>query len=189
MGVEKKKDEEKEEGGSIKKVCMVFKRILKEDRVINYERLIQRFLKALNRGKGDKVFEELKSLNERNKEKGKMLGKELLEECKKEEMDFEKFLRLILEGADINVEDEEGKSALMHVAEHGYIEVVKLLIKLGVQVDLQDKYGQTALMHAAWNGNRETVSVLLNAGADPFIINNQWRRAYKFANDGYVKKI
>lgn len=38
-------------------------------------------------------------------------------------------VQLLLEsGADINIQDEDGSTALMCAAEHGYIDIVKILL-------------------------------------------------------------
>lgn len=42
---------------------------------------------------------------------------------------------LIIRGADINAVDDCGYSALHLACEHGYIEIVKLLLKSGAKVD------------------------------------------------------
>ncbi len=41
-----------------------------------------------------------------------------------------------------------GKAVLIHAANEGHIEVVKILIAAGADVDTRDKCGQTALNYA-----------------------------------------
>ncbi len=74
----------------------------------------------------------------------------------------------------------------MNAVEHGYLEVVKFLIKKGANVKVQDLMGETALMHAVkcdnltrsksvncgwsdwivlWDGSLEVVEFLIENGA------------------------
>jgi ankyrin repeat protein len=69
----------------------------------------------------------------------------------------------ILLGADINVKDLEGKTALMIATRKGRLEIVNALLKVkGVDVNLQDKLDRTALMAAVINDRIEIVKVLLS---------------------------
>ena len=68
-------------------------------------------------------------------------------------------------GAQVNMQDNNGMSALMAANIHGHTEVVKLLHEYGVQVDLQDSDGSTALMLACQNSHIQSIEVLLKHGA------------------------
>lgn len=61
---------------------------------------------------------------------------------------------LLENGADVNVRDDDGSTALMCAAEHGHMDAVKLLLKQAdVNVLAKDKDGLTALavaMEAGW---------------------------------------
>ena len=51
---------------------------------------------------------------------------------------------------DINLQDRNGDTALMHAATRGRLGVVRELLKRpGIDVNLQNRYGDTALMRAA----------------------------------------
>ncbi len=68
------------------------------------------------------------------------------------------------------------RTALMHAAEHGHVEVMRALLSAGAEVDAQavnhndfayDQTEDTALHDAARGGHVEAVTLLLEAGADP----------------------
>jgi serine/threonine-protein phosphatase 6 regulatory ankyrin repeat subunit A/serine/threonine-protein phosphatase 6 regulatory ankyrin repeat subunit B len=73
-------------------------------------------------------------------------------------------------GAHFDVQDENGKTALMYAAESNQIEVVKFLHgpnnNSAWDLDLKDDLGKTALMYAAENGNGEIVRYLLRKKAN-----------------------
>ena len=74
--------------------------------------------------------------------------------------------KLLEKGADVNEQDEDGKTARMNAAYWGYTKVVKLLIEKGADVNKQvPEYGFTALMYAAEEGHLEVVKLLLEKGA------------------------
>jgi len=56
---------------------------------------------------------------------------------------------LIGNGADVNLTDDHGVTALMFASSHEREEVVRLLISKGADVNAQDGDGETALMKAA----------------------------------------
>lgn len=55
---------------------------------------------------------------------------------------------LIDAGADVNVADEDGETALMAAAEKGHLTKVRLLIEKGANVNAKDKTGKSALQYA-----------------------------------------
>ncbi|KAM6967669.1 ankyrin repeat domain-containing protein 34A [Aplochiton taeniatus] len=76
-----------------------------------------------------------------------------------------KMVRYLLEkGADPNIPDKTGRTALMHAcAERAGKEVVSLLLENGADPSLKDYAGSSALVHAINRGDRDTLQVLLDA--------------------------
>ncbi|XP_072249548.1 ankyrin repeat domain-containing protein 34A [Leuresthes tenuis] len=77
----------------------------------------------------------------------------------------QKMVRYLLEkGADPNIPDKSGRTALMHAcAEQAGKEVVLLLLENGADPSLKDYSGSSALVHAINRGDRDTLQVLLDA--------------------------
>ena len=68
-----------------------------------------------------------------------------------------------MNGAQVDLQDGDGWSALMRASWHG--RCVKLLLENGAQIDLQDGKGYSALMHARRLGHNKVVSLLVEEGA------------------------
>ena len=70
-------------------------------------------------------------------------------------------VRYLLEkGADPNIPDKGGRTALMHAcAEQAGREVVSLLLENGADPSLKDYAGSSALVHAINRGDRDTLQV------------------------------
>jgi ankyrin repeat protein len=73
---------------------------------------------------------------------------------------------LVKQGADLNVQAKDGKTALMCAAENSYTATVELLVKKGAELNVQAKDGTTALMLALSHKDVATVALLLEKGAD-----------------------
>lgn len=73
-------------------------------------------------------------------------------------------------GADINVRDEEGKTALMYLAREGYLTLpmLEVFINNGVDINAQNEDGKTALILLADKGflSCELLDLFVNHGAD-----------------------
>jgi Ankyrin repeats (3 copies)/Ankyrin repeats (many copies) len=75
-------------------------------------------------------------------------------------------LRLLLEhGADINVQNRIGWTALHGASYKGALEVVRLLLERGADVEAKDNDGQTALQVAVRYGREKVVELLREHGA------------------------
>jgi ankyrin repeat protein len=73
---------------------------------------------------------------------------------------------LLDHGADVNLADGQGKTALYHAAEAGNKAMVELLLGRGADVNARDGRGQTALHLAAANGFQSVAEALLANHAD-----------------------
>ena len=84
--------------------------------------------------------------------------------------------RILLErGADTNLVDRRGRSALHAAAVHNKPRTGEMLIAHGGVVDSQDNTGHTPLHQAASIGNAEFAEMLLKNNADPNIHDNKKR--------------
>ncbi|MCM2278087.1 MAG: ankyrin repeat domain-containing protein [Oligoflexia bacterium] len=69
-------------------------------------------------------------------------------------------------GADLNLQDRDGWTALMWAAWSGVPQVTARLLENGANLTHTDRQGNTALMIAVQRGNTEVVKALLAQGAD-----------------------
>ena len=82
-----------------------------------------------------------------------------------EEGDLEAVRRHLDSGVSVDLQDEDGSTALMMAVVEDNKEVAALLLERGANVDLQDKDGRTALMKAVDGNNKEMAALLLAHGA------------------------
>ncbi|MCB0353365.1 MAG: ankyrin repeat domain-containing protein [Bdellovibrionales bacterium] len=76
---------------------------------------------------------------------------------------------LLSGGADKDLVDGIGHTALLRAADMGSVPVVKALAQAGANVNHKAPNGTTAVLMAVQNGNKELLEALLTAGADPNI--------------------
>ena len=67
---------------------------------------------------------------------------------------------LIKAGADVNLQMEEGYTALMYAALAGNFDAVKMLVEAGADVNLKEIYQEHALSMAAHNAHEEVFNYL-----------------------------
>ena len=79
--------------------------------------------------------------------------------------DYSQVKNSIKEGADVNVRNRWGETALLWASYVGHTEVVELLIEKGADINVLDNNGYTALMWASKKGHTEVVKLLKEAGA------------------------
>jgi ankyrin repeat protein len=65
---------------------------------------------------------------------------------------------LINSGADVNMQDVNGLTALMFAVIRGHLESVNLLLDVGADINLRDKYGETALFKSAKYGQADAAA-------------------------------
>lgn len=75
--------------------------------------------------------------------------------------------KLMAGGADPNVRDGKGWTALNWASFNGYPGVVKALLSSGADAGIRDKSGWNPFMFAVAAGNTEVVRVFLSYGSDP----------------------
>ncbi|XP_048830737.1 POTE ankyrin domain family member B3 [Brienomyrus brachyistius] len=75
-----------------------------------------------------------------------------------------KFTHLLLEkGADVNCQDEHGRTALSLTCELGHLDAVKLLVQYNADPEITDTWGNSALMYAACAGHSQVLEFLVRA--------------------------
>ncbi len=92
--------------------------------------------------------------------------------------------QLVKDGADINAQDECGRSALIMALDQDLanIEWIEFLIANGIDLNLQDNNGDTALDLARYNSNQEAIDLLNKHNAvgksGPSAKEKQWDQIY-----------
>lgn len=77
---------------------------------------------------------------------------------------------LIDAGANVNIQDQGGSTALINAAQEGHADVCAFLLERGAYVNAQNNQGQTALMLAAMFHYEYVCKILICAGADVHIV-------------------
>lgn len=84
--------------------------------------------------------------------------------CVQDNATRSKFTHLLLEkGADVNIRDDQGRTALSLACELGYLDAVKLLVQFNADPELIDTWGNSALMYAACGGHNHVLEFLVRA--------------------------
>jgi ankyrin repeat protein len=98
------------------------------------------------------------------------------------ERDFPAIVKMLIgAGADVNLRDSQGRSAIMKVEESG--EIVRMLVAAGAKdINRADWTGQTVLFSVF---KAEVAQALLEGGADPWIRDKNGKNAYEVASDTY----
>ncbi|OUL34366.1 hypothetical protein BV372_14115 [Nostoc sp. T09] len=72
---------------------------------------------------------------------------------------------LIQRGANVNQQDIQGQTALMHALGYSDLGVITALIEAGADLNIRDRDGNTALMKAEFAGKSKAANILKQAGA------------------------
>ena len=85
------------------------------------------------------------------------------------EGDIEKATELVKRGVDVNVQNDNGMTALMIASEAGHVEIIEELLEVGADVNIQNSVGDTALILATIKGQSDSLGALLKFRADTSI--------------------
>ena len=88
---------------------------------------------------------------------------------------------LLKKGANPNVTNSTGRTALIDASRTGEIDSIKILVKNGANLDAQNDAGETALMWTLQHNRLNIADFLLIKGANPNITDNQGRTVLKQA--------
>ena len=73
--------------------------------------------------------------------------------------------RMVADGADVNLVDKTGWTALIWLALEGQCKPARILLEHGADANIKDEVGSTALSWAAYKGHVNFVRLLLEYGA------------------------
>lgn len=140
-----------------------------------------KFLEAVKKKEGDKVTEMLADgspslINTRDLTSGETA---LHLVTKRRDLTWMQFL--IGKGANVNMRDNKGATALVAACNLNFIEGAALLVEYGGRVDESNSAGETPLITAVHNRNTELMRILLKAGANPDRADNSGRSARDYA--------
>jgi len=102
--------------------------------------------------------------------------------------DHKSLTSLVQNGADINMRDSLGRTALMHAVKAGEVSSLLHLIESGANLNIQANDGWTALMYAA-QSNLGAVAVLLEHGAFQDLRNQNGQSAYDIALQSHAEPL
>ena len=113
----------------------------------------------------------------------------IIREINKREPNLNLVSDLIVLGANLDWQNNDGWTALHWCAYFNHPEIAKMLLDAGADVNIQDEDGYTALHVSAFNNRIEITQVLIDAGADKTIPNNDGELPYELARTQEVKKL
>jgi len=91
---------------------------------------------------------------------------------------------LIARGANTDLQDKEGNTALHWVVKGGHLEIVNTLLALGADVNARDSSENTPLMIACYNGHLKVATYLIEHGANMDLQSKQGNTALHEALSG-----
>lgn len=96
---------------------------------------------------------------------------------------------LLEHGADVNAQDDKGRSALLAVAERGNAVVARVLLDKGADVTLKNKEGKTAWRLAAQRGDWTMMALLEKAGAGRDYAGMSWDGYDAALKESFIKVV
>ena len=103
--------------------------------------------------------------------------------------DLARVKELVESGADVNVKNRDGETALMIATFKKHLDIVKYLVEKGADMNVQDINKETALMFAISKNHIDIVKYLVEKGADVNVKNNMGKTACDQAKSAELKAI
>jgi ankyrin repeat protein len=153
---------------NLKKYCKILKTTFIIVLILGFQ---SSFIACTSKVKKDSGQKEVTSKPGKQENSGKALEPDLFFDAALNG-DLEGIRSMLKLGMDVNIAEEEGRTALMFAAYNGHTKIVKLLIERGAGVDTRDQADRTALLYAATGPFPETVKVLLEKKANPNAVDN-----------------
>ena len=116
-------------------------------------------------------------------------GEMLVSEVEKPEPNLDLVRDLIVLGANLDWQDDYGRTALHYCGQYDHLEIAKMLIDAGADVNIQHDRGWTPLHIFTFYNHSRIVKMLLDAGADKTIPNNNGRLPYELAKSEELKEL
>lgn len=85
--------------------------------------------------------------------------------------DKELITKLLTDGADIDVTDNEGRTPALIAVHTNQLDIFKLLLEKGANINIRDNRSDNPLLYAGAEGMLDFVKVSIAAGADTSIVN------------------
>lgn len=82
-------------------------------------------------------------------------------------------MTLIVNGANVNVRNEQGKTPLHGAAVGGHVEAAEALLDKGADLNAKDESGETPLAKTCVHGQKAVAKLLIDRGADMSSKNNE----------------
>jgi len=116
--------------------------------------------------KNEKKQEKTHKEEEENKEKKNMnlMDKQLLLSATLG--DTETVMKLIKDGANINVSGDKGETPVMAATYHNHVETVKALIDAGADIEFPDENKENPFLYASKEGYVDIVKLTIDAGTN-----------------------
>ncbi len=96
---------------------------------------------------------------------------------------------LVSRGADVNVPDRDGGTALTFASKSGHLEIVRLLVEHGADLNARDHEGDTPVMCAINGKSAGIINFLISRGADLTIMNKHNKTALDLASEKGLLRI
>ncbi|XP_061193099.1 putative ankyrin repeat protein RF_0381 [Saccostrea echinata] len=93
-------------------------------------------------------------------------------------------LKVLLPHTDVNMTNDDCRTALMIAVEMNDIDMVKKLIKSGADVNRKDNSGKTSLLIALEDGNFKIAEYLIKHGSDVNVVDNLGQSALHLVATG-----
>ena len=113
----------------------------------------------------------------------------IIEELRKDKANLNLVRDLIVLGANVDWQDNFGRTALHYCGQYDHIEIAKMLIDAGADVNIQHSRGWTPLHIFTFYNHSRIVRMLIDAGADKTISDNEGRLPYEFAKTQELKEL